>query len=38
MAVGPVFVGIVVLLLAFCFFVYLMLRRTLVAFDEGQKR
>jgi hypothetical protein len=35
--VDPVLVGIVVVMLAFVFFVYLFLRRTATAFKEGVK-
>jgi len=33
----PVFYGILALLLLFVFFIYLLLRRTLLAFNEGRK-
>ncbi len=38
MEFDPFFFGILFLVLAFFFFVYLMIRRTLVAFKEGQQR
>lgn len=35
--VDPVLVGIVVIMLAFVFFVYLFIRRTLTGFKEGME-
>jgi flagellar biogenesis protein FliO len=35
---GPVFFGILAVLVLFFFFVYLLLRRTLLSFREGQDR
>jgi hypothetical protein len=36
-SVDPVLVGIVVVMLAFVFFIYLMLRRTITGFVQGMK-
>jgi len=38
MEFDPFFVGVLGLVLAFVFFVYLMVRRTLVAFKQGKRR
>lgn len=34
----PIFVGLAVLIIAFIFFVYLMLRRTLMGLQEGYQQ
>ena len=36
--VGPVFYGMLAALLAFFFFIYLLLRRTVLGFKEGMDR